>query len=189
MANASDPQAAGVTFEAPTETGPDLEGSTVVERLLEHVPASPEQATAPGPLASESTAGSPVLRTARVANIDGSEAQIVYRGRSTPVTAKIDAGVDRGLVARAMAGGEAVLVEVDPEAGPVIVGTVQTRAPEAIELKARRIVVEAEEELLLRSGRAAVRLRADGDLEVVGSRISMVSRGLYRIVGRLLRLN
>ncbi len=105
------------------------------------------------------------------------------------MTAKIDAGVNRGLVARAIAGGEAVLVEVDPEGGPVIVGTVQTRVPEAIELKARRIVVEAEEELLLRSGRGAMRLRADGEIEVVGSRLSMVSRGLYRIVGRLLRLN
>ncbi|MEZ4311015.1 MAG: hypothetical protein R3F14_23480 [Polyangiaceae bacterium] len=43
--------------------------------------------------------------------------------------------------------------------------------------------------MLLRAGRAALRLREDGDVELVGSRISAASRGLFRIVGRILRLN
>ena len=50
-------------------------------------------------------------------------------------------------------------------------------------------MIEAEREILIRSGRGAMRIREDGDIEVVGSRISTMSRGLFRIVGRVLRLN
>jgi hypothetical protein len=50
------------------------------------------------------------------------------------------------------------------------------------------VVLEGEREILLRSGRGAIRIREDGDIEVVGSRISAASRELFRIVGRLLRL-
>jgi len=149
-----------------------------IERLLDHVPATieaPQQA--------------PALRTARVVTVNGKEVQIAYRGRGAPVTAIIDEGVDRELVKRAMAGNEAVLVEVDPEVGPVIVGVVQTRLPDEVEIKARKVVIDAEEELTMRAGRGAMRIREDGDVELVGSRISTMSRGLFRIVGRVLRLN
>lgn len=151
-----------------------------IERLLDHVPAAidaPQQTVAPA------------LRTARVVTVNGKEAQIAYRGRGAPVTAIIDEGVDRELVKRAMAGNEAVLVEVDPEVGPVIVGVVQTRLPDEVEIKARKVVIDAEEELTMRAGRGAMRIREDGDVELVGSRISTMSRGLFRIVGRVLRLN
>jgi hypothetical protein len=121
--------------------------------------------------------------------VEGRTARIAYRGRGEGVTAQIDEGVDRELVARALQGDEAVLVEHDPEVGPVIVGVVQTRLPEELTLKARKVVLEADEELLLRSGRGALRIREDGDVELVGSRISTLSRGLFRIVGRVLRLN
>ena len=73
---------------------------------------------------------------------------------------------------------------------PIVVGMVQTKAaPETLELRADRIVIEAGKELLLRSGRGALRIREDGDVELVGSRISTVSRGLFRVVGKILRLN
>jgi hypothetical protein len=39
------------------------------------------------------------------------------------------------------------------------------------------------------AGRGAIRIRGDGDIEIVGSRISAASRGLFRLVGRILRLN
>ena len=51
------------------------------------------------------------------------------------------------------------------------------------------LTIDAAEELVLRAGRAALRLREDGDVELVGSRISAASRGLFRLVGRILRLN
>jgi hypothetical protein len=179
---------------APSEHAPAEEATAVsgdgprdaaIDRLLDHVHHVPEMAEArrdPAPVA-------PALRTARVVAVNGNEAQIAYRGRGAPVTAVIDEGVDRALVTRAMAGNEAVLVEVDPEVGPVIVGVVQTRIPDEVEIKARKVVLDADEELLLRAGRGALRIREDGDVELVGSRISTLSRGLFRIVGRVLRLN
>jgi hypothetical protein len=93
------------------------------------------------------------------------------------------------LIARAMTNGDRVLVEITPGETPLVVGVVQTRFPEKLELKAQEIVIEAEREVLIRAGRSAVRLREDGDVELVGSRILTLSRGLFRIVGRVLRLN
>jgi hypothetical protein len=71
----------------------------------------------------------------------------------------------------------------------VIVGVVQTRVPREVTLKASTITLEAEREILLRAGRSALRLREDGDVELVGSRIVTASRGLLRLVGKMLRLN
>lgn len=171
--------------EAETETE-----DRSLERLFEHVTGE----TSPSPTAADTTATpspapAPGLRTARVVAVHGRSAQIAYRGRGAAVTASIDDGVDAELVTRAMEGNEAVLVEADPEVGAVIVGVVQTRVPDVAEIKARKVVIDAGEELLLRSGRGALRIREDGDVELVGSRISTLSRGLFRIVGRVLRLN
>jgi hypothetical protein len=65
----------------------------------------------------------------------------------------------------------------------------QRRLPSTVQLTGQTVVIDAERELLLRAGRAAIRLRDDGDIEMVGSRIMTMSRGLFRIVGRVLRLN
>ena len=70
-----------------------------------------------------------------------------------------------------------------------MVGVLQTRSPREIHLKAAVVHIEGDEEVLIRSGRAALRIRQDGDVEIVGSRIHAASRGLFRLVGRILRLN
>ena len=183
MASATEPQQTmfeGVSEPSePSEALPPAEEASLT-RLLEHVTANLTEPAAPVP----------ALRTARVASVRGKAAQIVWRGRSrAEVAATLDEGVHTELVARAMASGDAVLVEMDPEVGPVIVGVVQTRMPDELQIKARKIVIEADEELVMRAGRGALRLREDGDVELVGSRISTLSRGLFRIVGRVLRLN
>ncbi len=59
----------------------------------------------------------------------------------------------------------------------------------ASELSAGTVTIEGEREVMIRAGRSAIRLREDGDIEIVGSRISAASRGLFRLVGRILRLN
>lgn len=149
-----------------------------IARLLEHVsatPATPEIV--------------PPLRTARVVSMKGGGVQIAWRGRGDAVEADLDDGVDAELVQRAMEVGDRVLVEIDPIEGPLVVGVVQRRIPAKVEIRGETVVIEAEREILLRTGRGAMRIREDGDIEVVGSRISTVSRGLFRIVGRVLRLN
>ncbi|MCA9622723.1 MAG: hypothetical protein KC731_27075, partial [Myxococcales bacterium] len=85
--------------------------------------------------------------------------------------------------------GERVVVEQVGDEAPVVVGLLQTQTAEALVLKAKKIHIEGEQEVLIRSGRGAMRIRQDGDVELVGSRISAMSRGLFRLVGRVLRLN
>jgi hypothetical protein len=183
MARANDAAAAVAVLSEPAAIE-DEHGAAAEAPLLDEIL---EQAHVAAP-APQPVAAAP-LRTARVLSVDGRTARVAYRGRTEGVAAQIEEGVDRELVARALAGNEAVLVEADPELGPIIVGVIQTRLPDALELKARKVVLEADEELLLRSGRGALRIREDGDVELVGSRISALSRGLFRIVGRVLRLN
>ncbi|WP_437947481.1 hypothetical protein WME98_43040 [Sorangium sp. So ce296] len=129
------------------------------------------------------------MRTARVAAVAGRQARIVVRGAAGQVEALVAPEVDPDVIADAHARGDAVLVELCEGEPPLIVGALTTQRPKALHLKAGTITIEGEQELLLRSGRGAVRIREDGDIEVVGSRISAASRGLFRIVGRLLRLN
>ncbi len=152
-------------------------------------PAEPAAAgAAPLPVRSAQPLGA-AMRTARVAAIAGRGARIVVRGAAEPVEALVAPEVDPEVIADAHARGDAVLVELCEGALPLIVGALTTQRPKALHLKATTITIEGEQELLLRSGRGAVRIREDGDIEVVGSRISAASRGLFRIVGRLLRLN
>ncbi|WP_437737247.1 hypothetical protein [Sorangium sp. So ce1335] len=191
---------------APLDGGPGLAGaSPAVEELeadagaeeavetrrvtLDDVLAEPAApAVAPLPARPAQPLGA-AMRTARVAAVAGRAARILLRGAEGPVEAEIAPEVDPEVIADAHARGDAVLVELCEGALPLIVGALTTQRPRALHLKAATITLEGEQELLLRSGRGAVRIREDGDIEVVGSRISAASRGLFRIVGRLLRLN
>jgi hypothetical protein len=143
-------------------------------------------AVAPSPPARVEVEG---MRTARVASVSGRKAQIVLRGRAESIDAVIAPEVDPAVITDALANGDAVLVELAKGEGPLVVAALHTRRPREIRLKAATIQIEGEEEVLLRAGRGALRIRADGDIELVGSRVSAASRGLFRIVGRMLRLN
>ncbi|WP_438020252.1 hypothetical protein WMF18_14780 [Sorangium sp. So ce315] len=156
---------------------------------LDDVLAAPaEPAAAPLPARPAQPLGA-AMRTARVASISGRMASIHLRGAEGPVDAQIAPDVDPEVIADARARGDAVLVELCEGEPPLIVAALTTQRPHTLHLKATNVVIEGEQELLLRSGRGAIRIREDGDIEVVGSRISAASRGLFRIVGRLLRLN
>lgn len=155
-----------------------------LDELLAHVTAP----AAAAPLAPAAEAV-PVVRTARIVSMSGTEVLVAVRGKREPVAADVAAEVDRELVERALASGDAVLVEQEPGGRPVIVGVLQTRIPAKLELRAETIHIEADREVLLRAGTAALRIREDGDVELVGSRILHMSRGLFRLVGRVLRLN
>ncbi len=128
-------------------------------------------------------------RTARVMAIDGSEVTLRVRGTSASFAARLAPGVSRELVAAAVTQGDHVVVECESNGEVFVVGVLQTRIPRELTLKAEKVRIEAGEELLLRAGRGALRIRRDGDVELVGSRISAMSRGLFRLVGRVLRLN
>jgi len=138
------------------------------------------------PLAATPTAG---MRSARVAAIAGRTVSIFLRGLTEPVDAEIAPEVEPALIGDAHANGDMVLVEFCEGEAPLVIGVLATRRPRELHLKATTITIEGEREVRIRTGRGALRIREDGDIEVVGSRISASSRGLFRIVGRILRLN
>lgn len=127
------------------------------------------------------------LRVARLVSVGNGAALITWRGGQSNVPAVLAPGVEPALLEQTVEEGGMVLVEDGSPA--LVVGVLQTRRPREIKLSAGSVTIEGEREVLIRAGRAAIRLREDGDIEIVGSRISAASRGLFRLVGRILRLN
>lgn len=169
----------------------------VLDRVLEQVAASPAEVEAPAvtrptaaPLrAAPADAGGP-LRVARVVAVNGRTAEVVFRGEHARTLTALGEDVEIEVVAQAMKNRDVVLVERPAgDAPPVILGVLTARRPRELHLSAETITLEAAREVLVRSGTSALRLREDGDIELVGSRILAMSRGLFRIVGRMLRLN
>jgi hypothetical protein len=129
------------------------------------------------------------LVSARVVDLRGRSATVQLRGDDGPVDVELDPDVDAAVVAEALENGDRVMVESDERGELALVGVLRCRIPEKLKISAATIEIEAEREVVLRSGRAALRLREDGEIDLVGSRISAASRGLFRLVGRMLRLN
>jgi hypothetical protein len=165
------------------ETDSPLAAEDPVDRLLERVSTSgrPVGVTPPG------DGG---LRTARVITLcDGRHATVRSRTDPEPRGVLIAPELDRSLLVDAVRDGQLVLVERDAAGMELIVGILQTRRPTVLRLVADELEITAKRSILVSAGRAALRLRQDGDVELVGSRISAASRGLFRLVGRMLRLN
>ncbi len=167
--------AASVPPPDPAKDEPEGAKPEPVERLLDQV-APP----------SELLAGGGGLRAARLVSVEGGAALIEWRGGAR-VGAMLAPGLERELLEEVVEERGMVLVEEGPP--PLVVGVLQTRRPRELKLRAGTVTIEGEHEVMIRAGRAAIRLREDGDIEIVGSRISAASRGLFRLVGRILRLN
>lgn len=166
-----------------------------LEELLDHV-AEPsahqepaEEQVRPAPSPRSAALGRVVMRTARPVALQGRSVTFRVRGVREPVVGELAEGVSPELIRQALRTGDAVVVECDAHEVPWVVGVLQTRLPRELNLRAETVRIEGDQELLLRAGRSALRLRQDGDVELVGSRISAMSRGLFRLVGRVLRLN
>ncbi len=159
----------------PGKEEPEQAKPEPVERLLDQV-APPSQVLS----------GGGGLRAARLVSVSGGAALIEWRG-GMRVGATLAPGLELALLEEVAEDLGMVLVEDGPP--PLVVGVLQTRRPRELKLSAGTVTIEGEHEVLIRAGRAAIRLREDGDIEIVGSRISAASRGLFRLVGRILRLN
>jgi len=163
-----------------------------LDELLEKVadpPVSQAPSVEPKPAKVAPALSGVAMRTARPVSIKGREVMLRARGVDGQVPAELAPGVARELVEGAIINGDSVIVECVPGEVALVVGILQTRIPEQLTLRAKKLHLEGEQEVLLRSGRGAMRIRQDGDVEIVGSRISAMSRGLFRLVGRVLRLN
>jgi hypothetical protein len=160
----------------PASAQDELRAPEPVERLLEQVAAP-----------SEMLGGGGGLRVARIVSVAGAAALIEWRGSAARVGAVLAPGLEVELLEQAVEDRGMVLVEEG--SAPLVVGVLQTRRPRELKLRAGTVTIEGEHEVMIRAGHAAIRLRGDGDIEIVGSRISAASRGLLRLVGRILRLN
>lgn len=171
--------ASGATSDAVSE---EADARSPLEELLE--------TDATGGADGSKEASTPAfdgLRSARVKHLEARRATIVIFGEE--LSARVAPDVDPKLIHAAVRERHRVLVEGDGRGGLLVVGMLQTRIPEHLELSARKITIDAEEHVTLRSGRAGLRMRRDGDVELVASRITAASRGLFKLVGRMLRLN
>jgi len=183
-------------MSAATDRAGAEQPAAVAEESEEAQAADEASAEAPAGLALEELlppAGPAVtwtgVRSGRAIARKGRACQVLVRGEAGPLTIPLAPEVDGEVVDDAIANRDLVMVEVEPDGQPVVVGALRSRIPEKLRLRAQQIEIEGEREVLIRSGRAAARLRSDGDVEIVGSRISASSRGLFRLVGRILRLN
>jgi hypothetical protein len=170
-------------------SGPDA--GERLQDLLDQVAEPPraELEAAPAALPAASLPAAVALRTAVPLALRGRVVTLRCRGVAGEIQAELAQGVSHELVVQAIGNGDSVLLESVGSEAPLVVGIVQTRLPDELTLRARKVHIQADEELLLRSGRGALRIRQDGEIEIVGSRISALSRGLFRLVGRMLRLN
>lgn len=177
----------GLTVEA--DAGDEAAPATDMRVSLDEILSGPNAPASEQETSDRGAAGFIGVRTARLLQVSGRRAIVTLRGQRAPVDLMIADEVDPEIVGDALANDDLVLVERIPGEDPVVVGVLQTRRPREIRLHAATVHIEGDQEVSLRSGRSAVRIREGGDIEITGSRISAVSRGLFRIVGKLLRLN
>ncbi len=121
-------------------------------------------------------------------SVTEAQAQVELLEGGARIDATIAKHVDPVLVERSIREGALALLTQSAHQIQVI-GFVQTNIAETTHISGKDIVIEADQKLTLRSGRAAIQLRADGALEILGTRIAATSRGVFRLVGRALRLN
>lgn len=135
----------------------------------------------------------PVLFTAEIDEVR--EDGVMLGIGSTVAPAKVDPSVHPTVVEGARARRERVLVEEGEGGALVVIGALRTQptpgvdAAESYSIKAKRISLEASEELTLTVQTAAVVLRAIGEVETYAERILSRAEGVHKIVGRMLRLN
>ena len=168
--------------EARVAPGPAVHA---IDDLLARTEAAPVPSIARDP----GTARGPGVASARLVSVQSASAIVRYRGDLVDTLVRIAPEVDRGLLELAARTGESVLVETGADGVPLVIGMLQTRPVGDLLLQATTITLAATKDITLVAGRAALRLRENGHVELVGTRISTISSGVLKLVGRLLRLN
>ncbi len=114
---------------------------------------------------------------------------------SALLPATLDPSVHPVVIEGARARRERVLVEEAEDGSLVVLGALRAQptpgidAAETYAIKAKRVSLEAEEELSLSARTAALVLRAIGEVETHAERIVSRAEGVHKIIGRMLRLN
>jgi len=161
---------------------------SALEQLLDRVDSPAADVSAAPSARAAALPEPPRLVLVRGLRWSGEQLEVALR-TGDAFLAAVAPEVDRSLLNQALLDGQMLLSEWPERGTPLVVGVVHSRPPSKLRFAAEEIEIDASRELLLRSGSAALRLRSSGEVELVGSRISAVSRGVMRLIGRLLRLN
>lgn len=173
--------------------------SRVAARAIDHQAAS--RADAPRALYAAQSASAPEDMVAphgmvavHVVSVSASGDVAVVRFAGREIAAAVDQAVERCVLDAACARGERVIVQREGET-LVVLGALRTRATPGLEpgddfkIEARRVVIEGAQEVTLRSGTAAIALRAYGFVETLAQDITTRAARAHKLVGRVLRLN
>lgn len=162
-------------LELRPESSPPILSSSgshpAIERLLSHE--------------EDALALAPGLHVGFVQRITDRIALVSIDGTSRHAT--LGEHIDTDFLETALKNGEPALLQKRPSGELIVLGVVQGKHP--AKLQGDRVEVVAASEVVVKSGKSALRLREDGVIDLVGARISASSRGLLRLVGRALRLN
>jgi hypothetical protein len=158
----------------------DLEQSSL-DRVLDIVDTSAKPAA---------TSSNPPSSLAVVQLVDFQEDGVRIRipGASSAERANLAPHLQRDFVEYCAKGGYMAMADIQ-QSPALLVGMLQVGFPPELTLRAAKVEIEGTEALTLKSGRSAVQLRRDGAMELLGTRITATSRGIFRILGRALRLN
>ncbi|MEZ4441584.1 MAG: hypothetical protein R3B72_20965 [Polyangiaceae bacterium] len=163
-----------------------------VEAPEEHEPA--EELVDVQSLDVTATPTLPGLAALRLLRFDEETGRAVVLAGDREISASVDGGVDAAVMKTALAHGERVAVQ--QEGGQlVVIGALRTRATPGIDegddytIAAKRIRLEADHAIGLRTGRASISLRAQGLVETLGRDITTRASSVHKLIGRLLRLN
>jgi hypothetical protein len=153
------------------EAAVDLPQHPAIERLLAH---------------TEDTVSLPIgLHVGAVVSVTNRIATVLVEGAREP--AALAEHVDADFLDQALKDGQPVLLQNRRNGGLIVLGVVQGKYPSKV--AGERVEITGHSEVVVRSGKSALRLREDGVVDLIGARISASSRGLLRLVGRALRLN
>jgi hypothetical protein len=61
--------------------------------------------------------------------------------------------------------------------------------PEFATVDGKRVLIEGQDEIVFRCGKASITLRRNGKVVIRGTRIESVSRGLQRVLGAAVEIN
>jgi hypothetical protein len=181
-------RAARPAAEVLDEAAPAIEAPASSE--LEAIAAASSVASPEAPPLAGLVEGA--LAIARIVEIDHDGVTLDVGGRRA--RAAVDPTVHRAVLETARERSEMVLV-TRGASGLSVVGALRTQPTAGIEpvdeltLKARRISIDADEEIQIRSGAAIIAVRAVGEVETYADRIISRAEELQKIVARMLRLN
>lgn len=165
---------------------PDAAGTSELEAIAAASARTVTASPAASPVATQPLS---LARASRI--VDGG---VEVDGPGGPVVAAIDRSVHPDVVAAACERREMLLVTIDREE-LTVVGALRTQPTpgvdpmDTIRLEARRVEIVGGESIEVRSGMAALAVRAVGEIETYADRIVSRAEEVQKIIGRMLRLN